>query len=105
MRELAYIFLDVTYVTFVEFRQDLTRPSDSLTTPQRRKSTFVLPAKQSVSIWRVPAPNRWLIRYREQKPGELAFELLKIVDSVQMVRHCVLHNIGPCTANELSNRV
>ena len=78
-----------TYVTYVEFRQDLARPSDSLTTPQRRISKFVLPAKQSVLVGRVPAPNRGLIRYREHELGELAFELLKILDSVQMVRHCV----------------
>ena len=79
----------MTYATYVEFCQDLTGPSDPLTTPQRRITTLVLPAQQSVLVGRVPAPNRGPIRDREQELGELAFELLKILDGVQMVRHCI----------------
>ena len=65
-----------TYVTYVEFCQDLTGPSDPLTTPQRRISTFVLPAKQSVLVGRVPASYRRLIWNRQHELGELALEVL-----------------------------
>ena len=53
-----------THVTYVEFRQDLTGPSDIPTTPERSESLLLSPAQQRVRVRRSVSPDRRLIRER-----------------------------------------
>ena len=58
----GHILPYVTYVTYVEFRPDLTGPSAIPTTPERCKSLLLSPAQQRVRVWRSVSPDRRFIR-------------------------------------------
>ena len=78
-----------TYVTYVEFRQDFTGPSDRPTTPERGCSPIVSPAQQRIGVrWSV-SPDWRLIREGQHELGELVFELLEVLYDIQMVGHCI----------------
>ena len=52
-----------SYVTYVEFYQDLTEPSDLPTTPECSISLLLISlAKQRVRVWRSVSPDRRFIR-------------------------------------------
>ena len=78
-----------TYVPYVELRQNLTGPSAIPTTPKRGIASLDSPGQQRVGIWRTASPDRRHIREGQQELGELIFEVLEILDVVQIVRHCV----------------
>ena len=101
---MAQSYLSPTYVTYVEFRQNLTGPSAILTTPKRGIASLDSPGQQRVGIWRTASPDRRHIKEGLKELGELIFEVLETLDAVQMCG-IAFHNFGPWTANELSNRV
>ena len=74
-----------TYVTYVEFHQDLIGPSVVLTTQERCEFPLVAPGQQGVVIrWSV-TPDWRLVREGQQELRQLAFELLEVLDDVQIV--------------------
>ena len=72
----------LTYVTYVELRQNLTGSSAIPTTPKRGIASLDSPGQQRVGIWRTASPDRRHIREGQQELGELIFEVLETLDVV-----------------------
>ena len=91
-------------MTYLEFCQDLTRPSDCLTTPQRCVSSLKFPAQQSVVLGGVFCLIGGISRLDNMN---FMSWLLKSSGSWMLFRWCgiLFHNIGPIMANDWSNRV